>query len=243
MKTKLLFSFLLTLLLSGCATMAPPAASHKMPWLQRKAQLTQIHSWQLEGQVGASDNQHAWSASLQWHQKKNNYQIYLAGPLGVDATLITGKPGAVKLQQAGKTYHAISPDNLMAQLLGTPFPVDDIFYWARGIPNPVYPSQKTFDQYNHLKQLKQQGWTINFLAYTTMGGVDLPSKVFMRQGKLSVRVVVTKWKVPSPQSSLLGHQRKSENSVEQTSASAKHQPQTLSSKQSSTEEREPRSED
>ena len=68
-------------------------------------------------------------------------------------------------------------------------------YWVRGIPVPGGKATTQLDAQNRLAVLRQQGWEINYLAYTTVDGMDLPSTIQMSNGALQVKMVIKRWDV------------------------------------------------
>ena len=63
----------------------------------------------------------------------------------------------------------------------------------RGLPVPSTPAQTRFDAYNHLTYLVQDGWRIQFLRYTSIRNTDVPSKIFLSNAQLNVKVIVNRW--------------------------------------------------
>ena len=65
----------------------------------------------------------------------------------------------------------------------------------RGLPVPTAPAQKQFDQYHHLTQLIQQGWTIQYLNYISVNHIDVPNKLFLNNPELNVKIIITQWQI------------------------------------------------
>lgn len=198
-----LFSLLsiFTLMLSSCATMTqPPAttAQEKLTWPQRETQLSAIKNWSLHAALGIQQQGQSQFVSLAWAQQGRDYQQTIAGPLGVGAVRIMGSPGHVTFwKSAQQQFVATSPENLMQQQLGWQLPVSNLYYWVRGLPVPRITSSKNFDAENHLVTLQQQGWQINYLAYTDVNGVDLPSQIKLNNPMLQmqVKLVIKQWQL------------------------------------------------
>ncbi len=186
--------------LASCATMQPASQlpqNQNVTWDSRATSLAKIQSWNLRGMIAIRTPKDSGSATLQWQQQQQNYyHISLFGPLGSHSVEITGRPGNVTLASAdGKTFHANSPEELLAQQLGWRLPISNLYYWVRGIPVPGAASQKSFDSYHHLTQLTQNGWSIRYLSYTAVNGVDLPSKIFMDNPQLNVKIIINQWQI------------------------------------------------
>jgi outer membrane lipoprotein LolB len=51
------------------------------------------------------------------------------------------------------------------------------------------------DQYNHLIQLRQSGYTVEFTRYTSVKGVDLPSALRLEGYGVMVKVLIKNWNI------------------------------------------------
>lgn len=184
------------LLLSACATLPAPEAplNQQLSWSQRQAQLQPLQQWQLQGLVGIRYQNTAQSANVNLKQNGNNYHLEIYGPLGADRVILDGQPGSVTLKTSdGQIIHAASPEALLQQRLGWSLPVTNLYYWLRGLPAPQLAAQPTFDRYNHLTSLQQQGWTINYLRYAGINGVDLPTKIQLKNKNLQATIIISQW--------------------------------------------------
>mgnify|MGYP001608112043 CR=1 FL=1 len=198
MKTlKIIFLSILVAMLAACATMpaSQSAYNQKMSWQARSNQLKKIKQWTIQGAVAIQRSNQAESAYLTWQQHNNNYTLHLFGPLGMGAVNITGQPGQFTLKNAqGQILQAKSPESLIQQEMGWTLPVSNLYYWVRGLPVPNLKATKQFDEYHHLIKLNQEGWQINYLQYTGIKGIDLPSKLTLKNPKLSLRLVINQWR-------------------------------------------------
>lgn len=191
-----LAAILLPLLISSCSTIAPPAPSVQIPVKDRETSLGRVENWQLNGKIAINTAHDSGSATIDWIQIRNRYTISLFGPLGSNSLKLAGSPGHVTVQTSdGKSASASSPEQLLAKVWGWRLPVSSMHYWIRGLPVPGIPAQSHFDSYGRLTQLNQQGYDVQYLAYTSSKGVDLPSKVFITSPALKVKVIVYGWKI------------------------------------------------
>jgi outer membrane lipoprotein LolB len=193
-----IFTALLFICLSGCAMFQTPTApvGQPMSWQTRAAKLQQIQAWQAHGSISIQHEDKTDLASMQWQQHQNHYQFTLFGPLGFGHVEIKGEPGLITLTQSNKPpVSATTPELLMQNQLGWQIPISYLYYWARGLPAPGIPAQKTFDAYHHLTKLKQANWEIEYSQYMTVNQVDLPRKMQLLNEKLKVKWVVKKWEL------------------------------------------------
>lgn len=189
--------FLIGLMLMSCATTLPQrdaAQNADVSWEARVRDLSRLQNWKLNALIAVRSAKESGSASLQWQQQNQSYHIVLFGPLGTNSYELTGQPGHVELAAAnGKKVVANSPEQLLAEQSGWMLPMSHLYYWIRGLPVPHLPSQQQFDAYHHLVLLNQQGWSIQFLRYTSTHNMDLPSKIFLEHPQLKVRIVISQW--------------------------------------------------
>ncbi len=157
-----------------------------------------IQAWDLSGVIAIRDiaNKNNISANINWQQASNHhYSIRLFGPLGAGALKLTGQPGQVKLTSSdGKTYTAATPELLLAEQAHWNLPLSHLYYWIRGIPVPSLPAKTHFDASHHLSELQQDGWRIQFLRYTSTQHIDVPSKIFLFNSSLNVKIIINEWK-------------------------------------------------
>jgi outer membrane lipoprotein LolB len=184
--------------LSGCAslTKAPMPQNQVISWDHRVHTLSSLHTWNLDAVIAMRNeaSHEGGTANMTWQQNQSHYHILLFGPLGSNAVTLSGGPGNAQLEAAnGQRFHAESPEALLAQQTGFHLPVSNLFYWVRGLPVPTLPAEKEFDAYHHLVQLRQAGWTIQFLRYTSVNQWEVPDKIFMANSLYSVKLVIHKW--------------------------------------------------
>lgn len=186
-------------LVAGCATLSPhqePPAEKKslVTWEKRATALSNIQSWNLKGALAARNSENAFSANWQWNQTQKNYTIALFGPLASGSLQLTGSPNSVLLETSdGKKLTATTPKALLEQQLGWRLPVSSLYYWVRGLPVPGIPAQKQLDAANRLSVLLQQGWRIEYMRYSSVKQMDLPSKMLLNNAALNVKIIINQW--------------------------------------------------
>lgn len=195
---RLFITFLLITLLTACATMQPPpaATSQTMDWNARRMRLATIQQWHINGALGLRTSRQAFSGSFVWQQQPNQYVLQTFGPLGTYSMRLVGSTTGVILQTAAdKRYQANDPESLLKQQLGWDLPVSNLYYWIRGIPAPAIPAATRLDKQNHLLQLAQQGWNIEYQGYQNVNGIDLPNRLVLTNPSVSIRIVIKNWNI------------------------------------------------
>lgn len=185
------------LLLTGCAGMRAPTAP-ALGWQQRSAQLMALQSWTVDGAISIQHDEKAQTASLNWQQQHDHYHVSLFGPLGLGRVEIDGAPGTITLTLPNKpVMTAASPEQLLEQELGWQLPMTHLQVWACGLAVAGIPAKTTFDTAGRLVRLEQEGWQIDYISYTRVGGLELPYKMQLTLDDLKVKLVLRQWIVNS----------------------------------------------
>ncbi|HHX7432143.1 lipoprotein insertase outer membrane protein LolB [Legionella pneumophila] len=192
-------TIILICFLTACAPPRPSEespANREIPLEERKAETATVSSWEIKGALAAKTKAKGWSATMNWVQQgANSYQIRLMGPLGGGAVLISKKGNTITFQDGSKITTSTNADELLLKQTGIRLPVNNLYYWVRGLPAPGGVQSEKHDQFNHLIQLKQNGYTIDFNKYTSVKGIDLPSMIRLEGNGVMVKVVIKNWVV------------------------------------------------
>ncbi|SHF00848.1 outer membrane lipoprotein LolB [Microbulbifer donghaiensis] len=184
---------LLAFLLAACAGQKPqpPSAAEQSAM--------QLQNWTIRGKLGVRSPTDNGSANLTWEQQSAPvYRIHLSGPLGAGATVISGSPGGVSLQRGNEPpLQASNPAQLTMDTLGWPLPVNEMFYWVRGLPAPGGASNQQRNAHGQLQSLRQSGWQLNFSEYLNRGPYVLPTRIKAETrgaaGPVKVTLVIKEW--------------------------------------------------
>ena len=160
------------LLLTGCQQFSQPNQSITSTQVQDE------NHFNLQGKIGVRTPQQSGSAFFTWVQQQNQFEIELTGILGVGKTQIEGKPGEVTLNSA-KTglITATTPEELLEKATGWQAPIMHLAYWIQAKP-ATQNAQITKDENHRLKQLVEDGWTVDF-SYND--AQTLPNKLLLKQ--------------------------------------------------------------
>jgi outer membrane lipoprotein LolB len=183
--------------LISCASIpaSAPPADQTLTWEERQQQLSRLTHWSLNGAMSIRSAGEATSASINWQQQNNNYQIRLFGPLGAGQIQLTGTPTGATLIMQQDTVSASSPEQLFLQQTGWYMPVTNLLYWVRGIPAPYSAARVERDEYGRARIITQDGWTVRYERFTAVKGNDLPTKIQLSSDDRQIRFVVNRWRI------------------------------------------------
>lgn len=165
-----------------------------LTWQARQNDLNRLQSWVINGKVAVQTAQDSGSVNVDWVQNRQKYTISIVGALGSNRLKLAGEPNQVTLITSdGKQYQAQNPEQLLAERWGYRLPISSLRYWIRGLPVPNVTYSNQLDSYNRLHELTQQGWQIQYLNYTKVGHLDLPSKITVTSSSLKAKLIIYSW--------------------------------------------------
>lgn len=187
----------LTVGLSGCASITPPEApDSSIPWSKREATLSQIRSWKLSGKIAVTTQEDSGSASIDWSQRAQSYDISLYGPVFTSGIKLSGHPGQVTMTTgSGNKLSAHTPEQLLSKEFGWKLPVSYLKYWIRGIPVPGIDQQSSYDNSHRLRSLSQGGFQVEFQRYMHSSGYDLPQRINISTKGFKSKIFVYNWQI------------------------------------------------
>ena len=119
------------------------------------------------------------------------------GPVGTGYGILKTQPGqSAYFAPQDKVYRGSNPEALLAQATGWQLPVNNLYYWSRGLASPTSKATLQFDNtHTHLLSLEQDGFKVTFETYSGVGSVDLPSKLLIQNNVIRVKIVITQWQL------------------------------------------------
>jgi outer membrane lipoprotein LolB len=170
---------LLAALLAACATAPPPAL--------RDGEFSVV------GRFAVRYGAESASGRVTWRHSDADDELLIASPLGQGIAEITRRAGTFTLVTANDgRFTAADPERLTEQALGWALPLDGLPDWVQGRPQAGVPAEARREG-AQLAELRQQGWTIEYLGYDEAG--RLPRRLRLTRGELDIRLVIEEWLV------------------------------------------------
>lgn len=155
------------LALVGCASTPPSANAPSGAVLQTAA----THAYhgrfavQYSDRLGRPQNVYG---NFDWQEHGDDVSLELRSPLGQTLAVVKSTPQAASLELPNRQpQYATDVGELMQNALGFSLPLAGLRYWLLPTPAPATPGQTVRDPADttHVKQIRQDGWTIDYLAY------------------------------------------------------------------------------
>lgn len=160
----------------------------------RRAALQQRERFDLSGRIAVAAADEGFSARLRWAQKGHRSQLALDGPLGVGGVRITADGDMLNVVNSkGQQLDSDAAREEMQARLGFEPPIASLRYWVLGVPDPTHPADEVLDDEKRLASLKQDGWQIDYTAYSPVRGEWRPSKMTLKRDDVRVRLLVDGW--------------------------------------------------
>lgn len=177
--TILLIAAVATALLGACASVPAP--------------VSRAGEFAVVGRVAVRYGDESASGRVTWRHSDADDDLLISTPLGQGIAEITRREGVYTLVAADRQrFTASDPERLTEQALGYALPLDGLPDWLRGRAQPGVPAESRFDG-QRLAELRQQGWTIEYLAYEDDG--RLPIRLRLTRGALDIRLAIEEWQV------------------------------------------------
>ena len=187
--------------LSACAmqSLQPPQTAAPSDWQTHQLRISQLNDWRLAGKLGFRGPDNGGSASVNWQQRQNNFQLQLSGPFGAGSATLTGNQQIAEMLYQDKLYRQ-TPQQLATQLTGVPLPVAALSWWARGLPSPDQnpASSIATSPEGYASSFEQAGWQLSFSRYSETDAGSLPGKIagILQAGdnrRYSFKLVISDW--------------------------------------------------
>jgi outer membrane lipoprotein LolB len=166
--------------LGACANIPPPVAVRE-------------GGFAVTGRVAVRYGDEAASGRVTWRHSDADDDLLISTPLGQGIAEIRRRDGVYTLVTSdGQRFSAADPEQLTEQALGYALPLAGLPDWLRARAQPGVPAETRHDG-ARLAELRQQGWTIEYLAYDDER--RLPTRVRLTRGAFDIRLAIEEWQV------------------------------------------------
>jgi outer membrane lipoprotein LolB len=155
--------------LAGCASVKPQGPSTSNAATSVTAQTSRAYHGRFAVQyVDQNGTQRNAYGNFDWQEAGDTVTLQLRNPLGQTLAIVTSSPASASLELPNR--QPLTADNvstLMQGALGFALPVEGLRYWLQPSPAPTSKAKTEQDPQDpaHLKEIRQDGWTIDYLAY------------------------------------------------------------------------------
>lgn len=182
------------ILLSACKTIPPAAPLSSEPWPARRAALQARDHFDLNGRIAVAAAQEGFNAKLRWTQQGARSHLALDGPMGLGGVQITAVGDQLNVVTSrGEKLDNEAAHREVATKLGFEPPLTSLRYWVLGVPDPARPADEVLDANQRLIALRQDGWQVDYAAYSSAGGQWLPSRLTLTRDDIRVKLLVDGW--------------------------------------------------
>ena len=189
---------LICLTIAACST-APtsnnqPIATHAYaPFTYKQAELEKLVQWDVEGKLAVYAKDKNNSGLLTWRQRSAYFDLLINGPLGSGQLHIEGTPGLVVATSSKGQVEAKSIEVLFEEEFDWQFPMQELRYWARGIPQPDTLAKITYNSAGEAATIEQAGWLVKYHSYNNVTGLPMPKKIELIGADIRLVLVLNSW--------------------------------------------------
>jgi len=196
---RLFWLIVLTFVVTGCATTNDTSTYTTINSIEqqritqlRRSKLEPINTWNIKGRLAITYAEDGFTAGLNWKQYKDQFTISLTDPIGRTAARLNGSDAGVELAAQGKKYKARSATELMRANLGWALPLDSLYHWSKGIPDPNFPLTAVgYDTVGRPITLIQDGWQVEFKRYSTDEVLAWPRHISIVRPTFKAKLVIS----------------------------------------------------
>ncbi|ASV97285.1 lipoprotein insertase outer membrane protein LolB [Paraburkholderia aromaticivorans] len=155
--------------LAGCASVKPQGPSTSNAATSVTAQTSRAYQGRFAVQYNDQNGQQRNAyGNFSWQETGDTVTLELRNPLGQTLAVVTSSSASATLELPNR--QPLTADNvstLMQNALGFVLPVEGLRYWLQPSPAPTSraKTEKDPEQPSRLKEITQDGWTIDYLAY------------------------------------------------------------------------------
>lgn len=187
-------ALLVALFLVACAAPnpRPPEINPQLAWENKKVLINNLSRWRAEGHAAIIAKKESGNLNMDWRQNYDDYDVRLIAPFGKKLIRIQRTQNLVTLFRPGRpAQKSLDAENLFLQELGWALPVGKLSSWLKGVINEPIPF--SLDQYGRIQSFQYRDWYIEYKAYQSAFGYELPKSIYLTNKELEIRLAIEKW--------------------------------------------------
>jgi len=196
---RLAIGALLLASLAACDTLGghkPVAGGHVVVSAKARQQLIEQLPWlQAQGRLASAELK--LRADFHFKQAADQFTLRLQGPFGAGATELSGTADSVTVRRGGDTTVTDDPQGWLQQNMGWNLPLQRLHYWMAGLPDSRAPSQVKTGADGLISRLQQDGWTLDYPEYQTIGTLPMPRRIDATNGQVRFQFLIDRWDLPA----------------------------------------------
>lgn len=192
------------LLTLGACTSTPVVqyAQIESLWKARETSLESVKAWQIQGRIILTTEEEGWQFNIRWQRQPGIQQIDITSPLGNSHVRITqDRYGARLIDENHNEHTAETMEALVANVTGWRLPLENLYFWVRGLPVPEQKAIREWDSQGRLTRVQQTGWDVQFDRYTRAGVLEFPDRLILRTAakaseggpEAKVHIAINRW--------------------------------------------------
>ncbi|MFT5675323.1 MAG: outer membrane lipoprotein LolB [Paraglaciecola sp.] len=198
---KILATFSILVSLSACVT--GPSTPADINSAEHQKKLASVQNWRIEGRLAYKSPDEKRSASLNWRQNVQHYQLNLSTVFGTSLLEMKGEPNHVVLEADDKQYQDTDPTRLIWRTTGWRIPLNHFPHWIKGQTSDT--DRTLYSPEGWVQQIQSQcfackDWLINYDKYKLVNGLEidalwLPHKIVLVNATTNSQIIirVNKW--------------------------------------------------
>jgi len=180
---------LLSLLLTGCASVPPATQSVVRP------DEAEQKPFVLNGRIAVKHDGERSSANIRWTHHAEDEDILLMTPLGQTVARIHSNLQEVVLDTANEHYTAHDTEELTQQVLGWHLPLAGLRYWVLALPAPESKADIGKDANGQVSIMQQDGWKISYTRYASQTPESLPLRISLQREGMELQLLIDEWEI------------------------------------------------
>lgn len=183
------------LVVLACAGCAPRVAQVPVG-LEARERLLGLNHWRMLGRIGVQTRAEGFHASIRWEHEKTQDRVLVFGPFNQGGVSIVLQDDLILIRDdRGGVKTSRDAAGLVRQELGYPVPLASLRYWVIGVPQPAQDAIPRYDAMGLLRELHQDGWSLDYEAFMPVQGLALPQKLLAQDDEMKLKLVVDEWEL------------------------------------------------